>query len=56
MDLNEIYRIIGDEKKYVDFVNTKSMLNKAYEFWMELFHENRDKHRKFLTQLLKKDN
>lgn len=56
MDINEIYRIIGDEKKYIDFVNTKNLLNKAHEFWMELFHENRDKHRKFLTKLLKKDN
>jgi len=30
-------------------------LNKANEFWMEILNENRDKHRKFLTALLKND-
>lgn len=32
------------------------MLDKADKFWMELFHENKGKHRKFLTNLLKNDN
>jgi hypothetical protein len=56
MDISEVYRIIGDEKKLIDFINTKTILNRAHEFWMEVFHANRDKHRKFLTQLLKNDN
>jgi len=55
MDLIELKKIIGDEKKYVEFVNTKVLLNRAHEFWIKLFHQNRDHYRNLHIALYKKD-